>query len=48
MAILKAKDITDKIANIVVNLYGEEKFNDIDVDKMMIAISECFQHLNNR
>ena len=47
-ALLKAWNITDKIAKKVVELYNKKKFTDIDVDKLLIAVSECFQHLNNR
>jgi len=47
-AILKARDISQNVAELIVNLYAEQKFNDVDMDKMMIAVSACFKHLNNR
>jgi hypothetical protein len=47
-AILKARDLTVKIANEILKLYKDEKISLYDVDKIMIATSELFQHLNKR
>ena len=47
-AILKARDETANIAKEVIDLYREEEISLYDVDKIMIAASELFQHLNKR
>ena len=47
-AILKAKDLTAKIANEVMTLYKNGKIDFYDIDKIMIALKELFTHLNKR
>lgn len=48
-AILKAKNITEKIANEIMRLsYDENKIGDDDADKIMIGLQEIFKHLNGR
>jgi len=47
-AILKARDLTVKIANEIIKLHKDNKINFYDLDKIMIALSELFQHLNKR
>ena len=47
-AILKARDLTAKIANEVMQFYKDGKIDFYDVDKIMIALRELFTHLNKR
>jgi len=47
-AILKAKNITEKIAEKIIELYDENKFTLDDADKIMVGLTEIFKHLNNR
>ena len=47
-AILKARDLTERIARKVIQIYKDGKIGLHDVDKIMIALSELFGHLNRR